>query len=82
MGEGRGVILIIWKIFYWSTYIFGYFIFVILGELDRKGKKHSIVVILMDYYFAKFVYFILIFLVCVVVVSYLLVRGMMKMFFN
>lgn len=66
-----------WRFFYWSSFIFGYIVFVILSEYDRQGSGKSLFEIWVDYYRQRLPIFISVFLSIVLFLIYLLMNGIL-----
>ena len=64
-----------WRFFYWSSFIFGYIVFVILSEYDKQGSGRSMFEIWIDYYKQRLTIFIIIFFATSFFFIYLLFNG-------
>lgn len=64
-----------WRFFYWSSFIFGYVVFVILSEYDRQGSGKSLFEIWVDYYRRRLPIFIGIFAAIAAFLVYLIHAG-------
>lgn len=66
-----------WRFFYWSSFIFGYIVFVILSEYDRQGSGKSLFEIWIDYYRERLPIFMTIFLSVICFLIYLMINGIL-----
>ena len=66
-----------WRFFYWSSFIFGYIVFVILSEYDKQGSGKSLFEIWVDYYRRRLPIFITIFMTVIFFLIYLMINGIL-----
>ena len=69
-----------WRFFYWSSFVFGYVVFVILSESDRVGGSTSFLQMWVDFYKARLLLFGSGFIAFLVGLILLLRADLLKMF--
>lgn len=68
-----------WRVFYWSSLLFGYVVFTILEEYESQGSGKSIFAIWLDYYKKRLPFFITIIAFVVCFLTYAFVKGSLQM---
>lgn len=69
---------IYWKSLYWASFIFGYFIFVILSEKDRFGGSRSTLSLFMNFYKQRLIPLFLIVIVSTGLLFVLIYRNLLS----